>query len=101
MDLKIDELNISDVSHYKISTYNGFALKFIIDDFRYNLFVKEMEDGVVRPVKVVHGDVNSHCKYCKKESYICHKLMNYQQELFHRLIEFPSIRLEWLYMNHV
>jgi len=99
--MKIDELNIVNVSQSKVkSMENGIVITFQVDSFRYNLYTLE-KDGMFNPYHLVHLDENSDCTLCENGSNYCKELMKYKQELFHRLIEFPSIRLEWLYINHV
>ena len=101
MELKIDELEITNVSHYKSKYLDpGFIIEFSIDGFRYNLHTEKQENGVVYPHHIIHMDTDNDCKYCENELNYCLELMNYNQELFHRLIEFPSIRLEWLFIDH-
>ena len=99
--LNIDELNITNVS-YRDLKYNGlgYVLTFKIEGFRYILHTEKQEDGSVYPSHINHVDASYHCKYCEG-SVSCLELMKHQKELFHRLIEFPSIRLDWLYIHHV
>ena len=101
MALNIDQLNISDVSQYNFSNFTGFILYFNIDGFRYSLYAKELEDGMIYPNTIYHLDKGGKCKYCKEVSYECQELIGKRVELFHRLIEFPSIRLNWLYIDYV
>lgn len=100
--LNVSELNIMNVTQYKLKrSASGFIIVFTIDGVSYRLRVEEQEDGKIYPIKIMHDWLSGGCKYCDEPSYYCHELMNYKQELFHRLIQFPSIRLEWLYINHV
>ncbi|MCY9018639.1 hypothetical protein MOF32_25180 [Priestia megaterium] len=99
--IKIDELNIANVSHYKAVYINpGIAIEFSIDGFRYKLYTSKQEDGVVTPHHITHLEKNIDCNYCEKNSAFCLSLMEHSQELFHQLIEFPRTRLEWLYLTH-
>lgn len=102
MDLKVNELRITNVSYRELKYIaRSLVLTFEIDGFRYNLHAKENEDGMVHPIKINHLDKASRCKHCEDGLTGCYQLMKYQKELFHRLIEFPSIRLEWVYIDHV
>lgn len=101
MGLNINELNITNVSHQKLSEYlNEFDIAFEIDGVPYRLYAVGATKPV-RPIHIEHLDEDSLCTYCKKPSDFCEKLAENKKELFHRLIEQPSIRLEWLYINHV
>lgn len=102
LKMNINELAITNVTHYK-SNYskNGYVIRFKISDFVYRLYMRGEDDGIVHPNRIVHADQIDDCAYCKKTTQYCPGLTTYMQELFHRLIEFPSIRLEWLYINHV
>lgn len=97
----INELNITSISYYNSEFWGGFVLEFEIDGFPYNLFTKKNKNGTYYPNDIVHFGNNASCPYCEKGELVCSQLKTQLRELFHRLIEHPSIRLEWLYINHV
>ena len=99
IEMNVDELNIKNVSHQESDFFiNTFSITFEIDGFRYGLIVSKGGDGLFHPKYIEHF---GNCKYCGNNFVRCHELMNLMRNLFHRLIEHPSIRLEWLYINHV
>lgn len=100
--MNIAELMIDNVLHLESKLRpNRFVIRFEIDGFRYNLLTRENEYGIVYPKSIYHFDDGDNCTYCKQLMNSCEELAKYKQELFQRLIEFPSIRLEWLYIDHV
>lgn len=102
MPLNIDEQDITNVSHYKLDYLQpGYVIEFKINGFRYKLHTDKQENGAIFPHHIVHIDQTTDCNYCDNDTYYCYGLMDHRNELFHRLIEFPSIRLDWLYINHV
>ena len=101
VEMNIHELNITSISYRKPEHLNGFVLEFKIDGFQYSLFTNKKENGTIYPKAIVHIDNNSSCLYCEKGGIVCPKLQTHREKLFHRLIEHPSIRLEWLYIDHV
>lgn len=100
--MNVDKLNITNVTHRE-STYfiNVFYITFEIEGFGYSMFMEQAADGLIHPKSIEHLHEYGKCKYCKFRSELCVELKEYKKELFHRLIEFPNIRLEWLYINHV
>ena len=100
--MNIAELTIANVSQRE-SVYftNVFYITFEIDGFGYSMFIKQAADGLIHPQSIDHLIQNGTCKYCKNRSTLCPVLNDYKKELFHRLIDFPSIPLEWLYIDHV
>jgi len=102
MSLHIDDLMITNVSQRKsVFFIDTIEIRFEIDRFRYSLDVSEREDGMFYPWRIDHLEEYKYCQYCEHRSSVCPGLRDSSKELFHRLIEFPSIRLEWLYINHV
>ena len=100
--LKLDELKIATVTHTELDHhFEKFRIEFFIDAFQYGLYMEEFEDGKLHPTKIVHWGNATVCNYCKESRFSCRELSKHKQELFHRLIQFPSIRLEWLYIDHV
>lgn len=99
--MNIDGLAITNVSQYETHFFiNTFYIAFELDGFRYELFAEQGIDGLVHPKFIKHSDENNTCNYCENRSSVCRGLSEYKKEFFHRLIEFPSIRLQWLYIKH-
>ena len=95
----VETLNITNV--YQKKKYDRrMAIYFTIEGFHYRLYAEKQEYGIFYPTDVLHQEHRRECNYCDKVT-ICPGLKVYLLELFHRLIEHPSIRLEWLYINHV
>ena len=102
MKMNINELAITDVSHCKVEHIEyAYSITFKIDGFGYRIYVNGEKNGTVHPTGIMHADDEEDCTYCKVATYMCLELNKYSTELFHRLIEFPSTRLEWLFINHV
>ena len=74
-------------------------------DQRYWIEVRR-KNGVFRPNKIKHSSrMGRPCAFCGKSAKdssltSCKALELHKNEVFHRLIEHPSIRLEWLYISH-
>ena len=102
MHVHIDELNLSDVESYKAKyVTSGFVIRFSINGFRYHMHLHQDANGRTYPTNIYHLDEDKTCTYCENPTLFCLNLTEYQEPLFHRLIEFPSIRLEWLFIDHV
>ena len=101
--MNIAELTITNVSHRKSKYFeNEFEIRFVIDEFHYKLLMSQIANRLVHPIHVEHLVKNKTCPCCKERfTILCNELTRSKQELFHRLIEFPNIRLKWLYINHV
>lgn len=99
--LNVDDLKITNVSHEQTTFFKNFIIRFEIDGIEYRLHTEGSTAGTVYPFNIIHQSEDNDCNYCDKSSKQCRALSKYQDELFHRLIEHPSIRLEWLYIHHV
>ena len=99
--LNVTELNIANISYRNPELLGKFVLDFEIDGFPYRLFTKKKENGTIYPDGIVHLGTNNECQYCEDGNLICHELKTHREELFHRLVEHPSIRFDWLYIDHV
>ena len=76
-------------------------IHFTIDQHMYSMSIFKETD------RFQHGsifhEVTDFCPFCKKDKpkwSTCHELDNFRSVLFHRLIEFPSIRLHWLFLDY-
>jgi len=97
--MRIEDLHFTDVSQKKLDDIS-LAIYFKIDDFRYRLFMVK-RNGLFKPGGIQHLDADKECPLCKIKVDACNYLFLKRRELFLRLIEFPNIRLEWLYIPHV
>lgn len=101
MNLNIDELNILNVAYREaIHLMNTFNIVFTIDESSYVLYAEQGLDGLFYPTCIEHLK-GKKCPYCETNSRACLGFSGFKKELFHRLIEHPSIRLEWLYIDHI
>ena len=93
--LKIQNVRQSATDEDRIFIY------FTIQDYCYYLFLQQNDEGIFIPKRIDHFTndkcplCHSHYKYMKD----CSILDDHNNELFQRLIEYPSIRLEWLFLN--
>ena len=86
--------NLRNVEHH--ARYGSNYLSFLLDNVAYSMKVVD-DDGVYTPKVVQHASYQR-CSLCKTGKHlICPALTKVKQELFEKLIEFPSIRLEWLF----
>lgn len=79
---------ISGISQNQYDEKN-IKIYFLINGVAYSLRVR-MVNGFFKPQYV------SHLNYS-----VCDSFEPYVLDLFYELIQFPSIRLEWLYIPHV
>ena len=99
--LNVDDLNITNISHEQTTFFKNFIIRFEIDGVGYRLHTEVSKEGMFYPFNLIHQHDDNRCNYCDRSSKSCRELAKFQQELFYRLIEHPSIRLEWLYIDHV
>ena len=100
----VEALVITNV--YQRERYRGrIDIHFTVKDFEYLLMMKDL-NGTFQ-VGIVSHNNNHYCSICDQlanvhttNSIICETLDQFSSSLFHRLIEMPSIRLEWLYLPH-
>lgn len=100
----IESLDITNVYQREMDE-GEYNIHFTINELSYFLKVQERSrDNLVIPMWVCHEE-RDYCSLCDREFKVtgewCKKFNKYRDEIFHRLIEFPSIRLEWLYIHHV
>ena len=99
MNTFVDTLNLRDVSHYEGE--RQLDLYFTAGDNRYYLFLVR-QNGVFQPRSVIH-ETNKYCSFCDGQygwGGNCYTLHHYVDELYQRLIAFPSVRLPLLYIPH-
>ena len=92
---------INDVSQQQYDDY--LDIYFSINEIAYLLRVGEAKvNAVFEPWYIVHQS-NELCVKCQlkaKHNIVCDDLSSQVRELFYELIQFPSIRLEWLYLSY-
>lgn len=97
--IDVYELSISNVwQEYFLET--SIDIKFELPTGKYELFLSQYREGVYYPAEIYHITNIPQCPYCDGQRIHCEGLRNYKKELFRRLIEHPSIRLEWLYLEY-
>ena len=95
----VEELDISEVyqerrNEKRINIYfKANGQKYMLEMWKY--------DGRPFIPSTIEHDSNQTCLICRKKQILCDPLKKHVKTLFHRLIEFPSIRLEWLYIEHM
>lgn len=99
----VDTLPITDVHQeefrdllvWKIDIY------FTMKNQRFSLVMMDDDDEVLKPWAVYH-ESDQICPFCQKKELnkICLHLEEHSTAFFRRLIEYPSIRLKWLYLPY-
>lgn len=95
----IEEFTITNV--YQIQNHEKvIVLYFMINDQPYSVRTSNL-NGYFEPSALFH-ESNELCSFCGEKRFHsqCQSLRKLRKRLFHRLIEFSSIRLEWLYLKH-
>lgn len=100
----IQELVIENVRQ-EFGNTGYVKIVFELNGFPYRINVIKNEKGTFEPSPVRHYNfkVNETCLLCNKSSSQmepCSAFFRKRITIFHRLIEQPSIRLEWLYIPH-
>ena len=93
--LSIEELPITSVSQMQVNDYT-ILIRFFVKDTLYKLILKEDQDGFFHPFTLSHERIE--CPYCNGY-YEC-ELEKNSSILFQRLIQMPSIRLKWLFIDY-
>ena len=57
-------------------------------------------EGIFSPYKVYHKNKKEKCPVCEKKGYQCEALTEKIEEIFPKLIECNSTRLDWLFIPH-
>ena len=97
--INIHDLDIRNVTQ-KDWFDTGIDIDFELNGCVYQLHIRKDEKGVFQPFTVYHIKKTGGCLYCDGSGGGCRGLKMHKNELFLRLIEFPNIRLEWLYISH-
>ena len=97
----LKDIKLTNVYHE--SQYGRKYISFKADDRQsYRMvLIKDKDRGIFEPVRVYHK-LDIHCLLCDKEGMHdnCSYFGKHLDALFQRLIQFPSIRLEWLFIPH-
>ena len=95
-----EQVDIANVRHERMNK-EVIALFFTANDLPYSLWIS-CRSGVFYPQFVIHHS-NECCPFCDSDQQAekhCFPLTEQRISLFHRLINDPSIRLEWLFLKH-
>ena len=87
----------------KVFSDKSMWISFNLKKFRMVLNLHHIQDNQYKIRDVVHYfQHNDPCPFCQK-AFIpkCLVLNKHREILFQRLIETPSIRLEWLYRSYI
>jgi len=73
-------------------------------EVNYRLYFMEVmkENGVFKPYSVLHESTSGECPFCRQVSgfYGCPFFKTNISDLFAQLIDYPAIRLHWLFVPH-
>lgn len=97
--INVDELSIANVSQ-QYWNKRSIDINFDLNNMGYQLHVSQDKKGVFFPTEIFHITNIQQCPYCDGSEAGCDGLKKYKKDFFHRLIGFPSIRLEWLYLAY-
>ena len=94
-----ERLDIQSVSQTKLDEWD-VHIRFTADGLSYKLIVsKDSQGKYFTPRRVVHEI--KHCPLCdNRDKYQCDGFSRHIDALFHRLIRYRSIRLEWVYLPY-
>ena len=99
----VDNLDISDVhqQEFRDSLVWKIDIFFTMKDQRFSLVLLDDDDERLKPWAVYHK-TDQFCPFCQKKELnkICLPLEKHVSAFFRQLIEFPNIRLEWLYLPY-
>lgn len=81
---------------------NRIDIYFMIQDQQFQLVTAKNRESLYKPITLFHDSIEP-CQFCQLADMTttCLPLRQQIYVLFWRLIEQPSIRLEWLYLPHV
>lgn len=97
--IDVEKLTITNVIQ-KWWNNDSIDITFTLNDFRYQLHIRKDQEGVFYPLTIFHISETSLCSHCNNEQTVCKGLKMYKEDLFYHLIQYPSIRLEWLYIPY-
>lgn len=94
-----ERLDIQSVSQTKLDEWD-IRIHFTADGLSYRLIVsKDRQDKYFTPQRVEHEI--KHCPLCNnRNKYHCDGFSRHIDDLFQRLIQYPNIRLEWVFLPH-
>lgn len=99
MEQDFKDVLLTDVFHE--SQYGRKYISFKADNRQsYRMvLIKDKNWGLFEPVRVYHRS-DLHCHFCdrKAKHENCAYFAQHLDALFQRLIQFPNIRLEWLFI---
>ena len=104
----IESLDLQDVKQNQLAK-NRIIIAFTVNETVFELFLHFNLGGkkVFYPHEVIHSNQTKKlCSLCGTNySYVghhtvCTSFKDHYDQLFRRLIEMPSIRLEWLYLPY-
>ena len=97
---KVMKLELTDVRQINMST-GRIDIFFTMKNQDFSMLVLKQDDGIFYPYSVYHL-TDSACLFCqeKYQGGSCSISKNKVNKLFRRLIQIPSIRLEWLYVPY-
>lgn len=99
----VDSLLLSDVYEVEVGSYA--LIHFVYQHFEYSL--KLVQDGgkhEFMALDLIHMTLGEICPFCQKtrtESNICAQMGPYLSDLMDQLVEFPKLRLKWLFRDYV
>ena len=93
----MEQLHITKACLQKVTNYR-VSLDFEVNQHTYSMCVTKGEQAFF-PTEIFH-ETREKCAFCNNESYHCPGIEKYMHPLFQQLIEHPSIRLEWLFLEH-
>ena len=92
----IEKLAFANV-HQTVVNDERIDLYFSFNGQEHQLITRK-KSNIFQPQFVYHHLET--CPFCDANQSYCPLLTEHKKELFHKLIEHPTIRLEWLYLPH-
>lgn len=95
----IDSLELTKVSQW-VENEKSVWIQFFANGFHMGIEMYIKNDKFI-PRSVTHN-TGRKCPFCNAGSsyYKCKPFKKYEYALFLRLIEFPKLRLHWLFLEH-
>lgn len=96
----IETAEMSEITYKQKETWEYYVY-FRLNHKKYSIVVWQDAEGLFRPWNVYH-ESNKRCPFCdtKDKKGTCWTLKKQVSPLFRRVVESPSVRLEWLYIPH-
>lgn len=99
----VETLEIKQVSQEK-EDEEAINIDFTIEQVAYQLFLVKNKENKFEPKTIFHLDnlreMGKICPVCKGKGSFCVKLEKNKEQLFQHLIQYPTIRLEWIYLDY-